>query len=80
VALTRGPEVAETEDLACLAEILRTEHAEIGTYEFLVQTALALGLDDEAVRLLRLNMEQDAYALEQAAHTLAKVLAEKVEN
>jgi ferritin-like metal-binding protein YciE len=80
VALTRGPEVAEAEDLACLAEILRTEHAEIGTYEFLVQTALALGLDDEAVRLLRLNMEQDAYALEQAAHTLAKVLAEKVEN
>ena len=80
VALTRGPEVVETEDLACLAEILRTEHVEIGAYEFLVQTALALGLDEEAVRLLRLNMEQDAYALEQAEHTLAKVLAEKVEN
>jgi len=80
VTLTRGPEVAETEDLACLAEILRTEHVEIGAYEFLVQAALAVGLDDEAVRLLRLNMEQDAYALEQAEHTLAKVLAEKVED
>ena len=80
VALTIGEEDAETEDLAVLAEILRTEHGEIGTYRFLAQTALALGLDDEAVRLLRLNMEQDAYALEQAEHTLAKVLAEKVEN
>lgn len=79
-ALTHGPEAAGAEDLLCLAEILRTEHVEIGAYEFLVQTALALGLDDEAVRLLRLNMEQDAYALEQAEHTLAKVLAEKVEN
>ena len=80
MALTIGDEDAETEDLAILAEILRTEHVEIGSYEFLVETALALGLDEEAVRLLRLNMEQDAYALEQAEHTLAKVLAEKVEN
>jgi ferritin-like metal-binding protein YciE len=80
VALTIGDEDAETEDLAILAEILRTEHVEIGTYRFLAQTALALGVDDEAVRLLRLNMEQDAYALEQAEHTLAKVLAEKVES
>ena len=79
-ALTTGGEDAETEDLAALAEILRTEHVEIGSYEFLVETALALGLDEEAVRLLRLNMEQDAYALEQAEQTLAKVLAEKVEN
>ena len=80
VALTTGLEDAETDDLAVLAEILRTEHVEIGTYRFLAQTALALGVDDEAVRLLRLNMEQDAYALEQAEHTLAKVLAEKVQN
>ena len=80
VAFTMGAEDADTEDLAALAEILRTEHVEIGAYQFLVQTALALGLDDEPVRLLRLNMEQDAYALEQAEHTLAKVLAEKVEN
>jgi len=80
VALTIGAEDAETEDLTILAEILRAEHVEIGAYQFLVHTALALGLDEEAVRLLRLNMEQDAYALEQAEHTLAKVLAEKVEN
>jgi len=79
-ALTTGGEDAETEDVAALAEILRTEHVEIGAYQFLVHTALALGLDDEAVRLLRLNMEQDAHALEQAEHTLAKVLAERVEN
>ena len=79
-ALTTGGGDAETEDIAALAEILRTEHVEIGAYEFLVHTALALGLDDEAVRLLRLNMEQDAHALEQAEHTLAKVLAERVEN
>ena len=79
-ALTTGGGDAETEDIAALAEILRTEHVEVGAYQFLVHTALALGLDDEAVRLLRLNMEQDAYALEQAEHTLAKVLAERVEN
>ena len=79
-ALTTGGGDAETEDIAALAEILRTEHVEIGAYQFLVHTALALGLDDEAVRLLRLNMEQDAHALEQAEHTLAKVLAERVEN
>ena len=79
-ALTTGGEDAETEDVAALAEILRTEHVEIGAYQFLVHTALALGLDGEAVRLLRLNMEQDVYALEQAEHTLAKVLAERVEN
>jgi hypothetical protein len=30
--------------------------------------------------LLRTNMEQDAFALEQAEHALAKLLAEKVEN
>jgi len=71
-ALTTGGGDAETEDIAALAEILRTEHVEIGAYQFLVHTALALGLD--------VNMEQDAHALEQAEHTLAKVLAERVEN
>jgi ferritin-like metal-binding protein YciE len=67
-------------DLAILAELLRIEHAEIAAYTFLVHAALALDLDDEAVHLMRLNMEQDAYALEQVEHTLAKVLAERVES
>jgi len=67
-------------DVEILAEILRVEHREVASYELLVRAALALGMDADAVRLLRLNMEQDAYALEEADHALAKLLAEKVEN
>ncbi|HZQ89515.1 MAG TPA: DUF892 family protein [Gaiellaceae bacterium] len=67
-------------DLEILAEILRVEHRMLASYELLVRAALALGVDGDAVRLLRLNMEQDAYALEEADHALGKLLAEKVEN
>ena len=75
----RSFELPENEDFAILAELLRIEHAELAAYEYLVHAARAAGLDDEDVRLLRLNMEQDAYALEQAGHALAKLLSEKVE-
>lgn len=70
----------EGEDFAILLDVLRTEALEVAAYRFLVHAANALGLDEEAVRLLRLNMEQDAYALEQAEHALAHLLAQKVEN
>lgn len=71
-------ELPESGDLALLAEILRIEHAELAAYSFLVEAARALDLDDETIRLLRLNMEQDDYAREQAEHALAKLLAENV--
>lgn len=77
-ALARGPEIADTGDLEILGEVLRTEQLEVGAYQFLVQAARALDLDAEAVRLLRLNMEQDEYAAEQAEHVLSKLLAETV--
>jgi ferritin-like metal-binding protein YciE len=77
-ALARAHDADEIEDLAILAEVLRAEHLELARYTFLVQTARALGVDEEAIRLLRLNMEQDDYAREQAEHALAKLLAEKV--
>jgi len=67
-------------DVEILAEILRIEHRELASYELLVRAALALGVDDDAVRLLRLNLEQEAYALEEADHALGKLLAEKVED
>jgi ferritin-like metal-binding protein YciE len=74
-----GPiELPEDGDIALLAEILRIEHAELAAYAFLVEAARALDLDEESIRLLRLNMEQDDYAREQAEHTLAKLLAERV--
>lgn len=79
-ALAVGADALEGEDFAILLDILRTEALELAAYRFLVHAANALGLDEEAVRLLRLNMEQDAYALEQAEHALAKTLAEKIEN
>lgn len=70
----------ETDDFAVLAYVLETEALEVGSYSFLVHAARALGMDGDAVRLLRTNMEQDAYALEQAEYTLVKLLAEKVES
>jgi ferritin-like metal-binding protein YciE len=79
-ALAVHADALEGEDFAILLDVLRTEALEVAAYRFLVHAANALGLDEEAVRLLRLNMEQDAYALEQAEHALAKVLAEKIEN
>lgn len=68
----------EESDLAILAEILRIEHAELAAYEFLVEAARAAGADEDTVRLLGLNKEQEGYAREQAEHALAKLLAEKV--
>lgn len=67
-------------DYEILAEILRVEHRELAAYELLVRMALALDVDGDAVRLLRLNMEQDAYAVEEADHALTELLAEKVES
>jgi len=52
---------------------------EVASYRFLVHAALALDVDEVAVGLLRLNLEQDAFALEQAEHALVKLLAKKVE-
>ena len=57
-------------DFALIAELLRIQHAKLAAYAFLVQSA-------PGERALRLNMEQDAYALEQAEHALAKLLAER---
>ncbi|MGH2972325.1 MAG: hypothetical protein ACRDNM_04760 [Gaiellaceae bacterium] len=59
-----------------LAATIRKKHAEIAEYTVLVRLAEALELDDEAVRLLRLNMEQDAYALERGEAELVRLLAE----
>lgn len=74
------PEEDETLlDLAHTDAIARTEHYEIAAYSGLVHLAKALGLDLEVATALRENMEQDAHALEQAEHALAKLLAEKVE-
>jgi ferritin-like metal-binding protein YciE len=59
--------------------IARNEHLEIAAYDGLVHLAQALG-EDEVAALLRENMEQEAHALEQAEHAMAKLLAEKVES
>lgn len=67
------------QDLAHVGAIARTEHYEIAAYTGLVHLAKALGLDLEVATALRENMEQEAHALEQAEHGLAKVLAEKIE-
>jgi ferritin-like metal-binding protein YciE len=73
-------ERADLVDLVHVDAIARGEHLELAAYSGLVHTAQALGIDDEAVHLLRENMEQEEYALEQAEHALAKLLAEKVES
>jgi ferritin-like metal-binding protein YciE len=67
-------------DLAALEVIAQTEHLEIASYVALEHLAQALAVDRDVVYLLRTNMEQDAFALEQAEHALAKLLAEKVES
>jgi ferritin-like metal-binding protein YciE len=65
-------------DLVHAGAIARTEHYEVAAYSGLAHLAQALGLELDLVRLLRENMEQDAYALEQVEHALAKLLAERV--
>ena len=72
------PPPAEDGDFGILASVLRTEAYETASYRFLAHAAQALEVDGDAVRLLRLNMEQDAYAGEEAEHALVKLLAEKV--
>jgi ferritin-like metal-binding protein YciE len=74
------PTLPEVQDAAAAEAILHAEHHEIASYQLLVRLALELGLDGGIVHLLRQNMEQDSYALEQAEHALAKLLAEKVES
>lgn len=76
-------EPAETRlggDFEILASILRTETLEAASYTFLVHTGAALGVDEDHLNLLRLNMEQDDGAGEHAEHALVELLAEKVEN
>jgi ferritin-like metal-binding protein YciE len=67
-------------DLAALDEILRSEHLELAGYTLLVHLAQALALDDDVVHLLRRNMGEEEFALEQAEHALVKLLAEKIES
>lgn len=62
------------DDLATLAEIIRTEHLELARYTVLVHLAEALGVDDEVVHLLRRSMGEEEFALEQAEHTLVELL------
>ena len=68
------------DDLATVAEIIRAEHLELAHYTVLVHLAQALALDDDVVHLLRRNMGEEEFALEQAEHALVKLLAEKVES
>jgi ferritin-like metal-binding protein YciE len=67
-------------DLALVDAVAATEHLEVAGYEALVHLAQALELGHDAVYLLRTNMEQDAYALEELERALVKLLAEKVES
>lgn len=69
-----------SDEVATLAESIRGEHEELARYTVLVHLAQALGADDESVHLLRLSMEEEEYALEQAEHMLVQLLAEKVTN
>jgi ferritin-like metal-binding protein YciE len=68
-------------DLALIDALTQSEHLEVAGYEGLVQLAQALdvGVFQDVVYLLRTNMEQDAYALEELERALVKLLAEKVE-
>ena len=59
-----------------LAALIRRLHLDIASYTVLVRLAEALEVDPEAVRLLRLNMEEDEYALERTEAELARRLAE----
>jgi ferritin-like metal-binding protein YciE len=68
------------DEVAMLAESIRVEHAELARYTVLVHLAQALGADDESIHLLRLSMEEEEYALEQAEHGLVRLLAEKITN
>jgi Mn-containing catalase len=68
------------QDLVHADAIARTEHFELAAYTGIVHLGKALDIGLDAVTLLRENMEQEAHALEQVEHALAKLLAEKVES
>lgn len=80
LVLAEPGEIEAGGDFEILASILRTEALEAASYSFLVHAAEALGVDEAHVRLLRLNMEQDAVAGEHAEYALVQLLAERVEN
>jgi ferritin-like metal-binding protein YciE len=69
-------------DLALIDAATHSEHLEVAGYEGLVHLAqvLDVGVFQDVVYLLRTNMEQDAYALEELERGLVKLLAEKVES
>jgi ferritin-like metal-binding protein YciE len=69
-------------DLALIDAVSASEHLEVAGYESLVHLAQALevGVFQDVVYLLRTNMEQDAYALEELERGLTKLLAEKIES
>jgi ferritin-like metal-binding protein YciE len=69
-------------DLALIDAVMHSEHLEVAGYEGLVHLAQALeaGVFQDVVYLLRTNLEQDAYALEELERALAKLLAEKIES
>ncbi len=80
LVLAEDRELEAGGDFEILASVLRIAALEAASYTFLVHAAAALGVDEEHIRLLRTNMEQDAVAGEHAEHALVKLLAERVEN
>lgn len=64
------------DELAALAAEIRRLHLELASHTVHVQLAEARGEDHDAIRRLRLEMERDAYTLEQAENAHARRLAE----
>jgi ferritin-like metal-binding protein YciE len=69
------------DDVALIDVVTHSEHLEVAGYETLVHLAEALdvGVFQDVVYLLRTNLEQDAYALEELERVLVQLLAEQVE-
>ncbi len=80
LVLAEDRELEAGGDFEILAPVPRIAAPEAASYTFPVHAAAALGVDEEHIRLLRTNMEQDAVAGEHAEHALVKLLAERVEN
>ena len=64
------------DELDALADEIRRLHLELASHTVRVQVAEALPADCGEIRRLRLAMERDAYALEQAVSAHARRLAE----
>lgn len=64
------------DELTALAAEIRRLHLGLASHTVHVQRAEACGADHDAIRRLRLEMERDAYALEQAVGAHARRLAE----